>query len=183
MADSDLELPEADADRFGLKAYSVPDLLLLFSGVLTELRSRGVVRSANNPVADYAEWLVAKAFGYELAGRSSAGYDALGPDGTRYQVKGRRRTREKPSRQLSFIRGLDDDTDPFDYLIGILFNEDFTIWKAAQVPVVVVRENSTWIARVNGWRFMLRDSVWTLPGVVDATRPLQATTSATAARP
>lgn len=173
MAEPDLQLQEADADRFSLKTYSVPDLLLLFSGVLTELRGRGIVRSANNPVADYAEWLVAQAFGYELAGRSSAGYDAVALDGALYQVKGRRQTRENPSRQLSFIRGFDGDTDPFDYLIGILFNEDFTIWKAAQVPVAVVRKHSTWIARVNGWRFMLRDSVWELPGVVDVSGPLR----------
>lgn len=162
-------------DRFGLAAHSVPDLLLLYVAVLDRLRELGAVRSANNPVSDYSELLVARAFGLELAPKSVPGYDATAPDGTRYQVKGRRPTLANPSRQLSFIRGLGaPDIDPFDYLVGVLFRPDFTVLRAAQIPVAVVRENATWIAHVNGWRFILRESVWSLPGVVDVTDDIRA---------
>lgn len=72
-------------------------------------------------MSDYLELLVAPAFGLELAPKSVPGYDATAPDGTRYQVKGRRPTPANPSRQLSFIRGLGSrDIDPFDYLVGAL---------------------------------------------------------------
>lgn len=162
-------------DRFGLRAYSVPDLLLLYVRVLDRLRELEVIRSANNPVSDYSELLVSRAFGLELAPKSVAGYDATAPDGTRYQVKGRRPTPANPSRQLSFIRGLGSpDVDPFDLLVGVLFLPDFTVLRAAQIPVAVVREHATWIAHVNGWRFILRDSVWALPGVVDVTEEIRA---------
>ena len=57
--------------------------------------------------------------------------------------------------------------------MGILFNEDFTVLRPAQIPVATVREHATWIALVNGWRFILRDSVWALPTVRDITEPLQ----------
>ena len=161
------------ADRFGLRARSVADLLALYADVLTELRARDIIRSTNNPVADYSEWLVAKAFGYALAPKSSAGYDVIAPDGTRYQVKGRRSSTESPSRQLSFIRGFGGATEPFDYMVGILFNSDFTVMRAAQIPVADVHELAVHNPHVNGWRFILRDSVWDRPGVVDVTGTLQ----------
>lgn len=164
-------------ERFGLAAFSVPDLLLLYASVLRELRERRVLRSTNNPVADYSEWLVARALGLELAPASGAGHDAVAPDGTRYQIKGRRMTPSNGSRQLSAFRGFaGTDVEPFDYLAGILFNFDFTVHRGALIPVAIVRERSTWAAHVNGWRFHLRDAVWSLPGVVDITDQVRAAT-------
>lgn len=161
------------AEPIDLRAHSVAELLALYTQLLSELTARQVLRSSNNPVADYSEWLTARAFGLALAAKSVAGYDAEAADGTRYQVKGRRPTASNRSRQLSFIRGFDGEAEPFDYLVGILFNEDLTVMRAAQIPVATVRQHATWIAHVNGWRFILRDSVWALPAVVDITEPLQ----------
>ena len=161
------------ADRFGIRDHTVSDLLALYADILTELRDRDVIRSTNNPVADYSEWLVAKAFDFALAPKSEAGYDVVAPDLTRYQVKGRRPTIENPSRQLSFIRGLDGASEPFDYLIGILFRPDFTVLRAAEIPVADIHQLAVWTAHVNGWRFILRDSVWERPGVRDVTQALQ----------
>ena len=59
-------------------------LLSAYCALMAELKDRGVVRSANNPVADYSETLVSRALGLSLEARSKAGYDALGGDGTRY---------------------------------------------------------------------------------------------------
>lgn len=156
-----------------LRTHSVAELLALYTQLLNELTARQILRSSNNPVADYSEWLVARALGLELAAKSVAGYDAESADGSRYQVKGRRLTAANRSRQLSSIRGFDRESEPFDYLVGVLFNEDFTVMRAAQVPVATVRKHATWIAHVNGWRFILRDSVWEIPGVADVTQPLQ----------
>lgn len=46
------------------------ELLALSKAIVTELRSRGVVRTANAPAGDYAEYLVALAYGGELAPNS-----------------------------------------------------------------------------------------------------------------
>ena len=64
------------------------ELLQLQASVIDELKARGVVRTKNNPLGDYTEWLVAKALGLELATNSAAGYDATDADGVRYQIKG-----------------------------------------------------------------------------------------------
>lgn len=174
--------PQADDlanDRFGLRAHAVPDLLLLYDAVLERLRELEVVRSSNNPVSDYAELLVTQALDLDLAPQSVAGYDARSVDGLRYQIKGRRPTKHNPSRQLGAIRGLGTPGAepahwPFDFLVGVLFYPDFSVWRAASIPVVDVRALSRWTQHVNAWRFMLRDSVWEVPGVVDVTEQVRA---------
>src|SRR5262249_37444988 len=105
------ELESPDANLGGVDPKSAPrgidltkltsaELLALFDGVLVELRARDLVRSSNNPVADYAESLVARALGLRLETKSTTGYDAIGQDGLKYEIKGRRPTPANKSRQL-----------------------------------------------------------------------------------
>lgn len=154
-------------------------------------RSRGllrnsdqkVVRSSNNPVADYSEYLTARAFGLTLVANANIGFDAIGPDDVRYQVKARRLTAHNKSRQLGFLRGLDKVEAPFDLLVGILFNADFTVLRASLIPFEVIRDSVARVDYVNGWRFILREAVWDLPGVEDATDSIRAAVHAPVAAP
>ena len=146
------------------------ELLAQYATALDELRSRKVIRSFNNPAADYAEGLVARALGLTLTEGSNKGHDALGADGQRYQIKCRRITSNK-SRQLSQLRGM--KADPFDWLVGILFRHDFSIMRAALVPFGVVYARSSYVELTNSWRFLLRDEIWTVPGVEDITIKIQ----------
>jgi len=86
-----------------LTGLTPPQLLVLHSEVADELRKRGITRSSNNPTGDLAEYLFCKAFGWKQASNSQANVDAIGPDETRYRIKGRRVTRFNKSRQLSAI--------------------------------------------------------------------------------
>jgi uncharacterized protein DUF6998 len=178
-----LEAASTLAHRHSLAAESAPGLLALYSAIVEELHGRGVVRSTNNPVGDYAEYLTARAFGLSLVGNSSIGYDAISVDGIRFQVKSRRLTARNRSRQLSFFRGLQLPADPFDLLVAVLFNEDFTVQRAALVPVDVVREHAVRVEYVNAWRLILRDSVWAIDGVEDVTDRIAAAASSAAPLP
>lgn len=146
-------------------------LLTLYGNVMNELRARGVVRSSNGPVADYAEGLVARAFKLKLNTASTAGHDGVDSKGTRYEVKCRRVSLHNKSRQLSAIRGL--ERRHFDFLVGVLFNADFTIARAALIPFQIVKAHSSFVEKTNSWKFFLRDSVWTLEGVKDITAKLK----------
>lgn len=150
-----------------LSPLTVAQLLTLHSEIGEELRTRGIVRSANNPTGDLAEYLFCTAFGWQQAPNSERGFDAIGGDGTRFQIKGRRIHRRNPSRQLSAIRDLDGGR--FDVLAGVLFDDDFHVKRAALIPHIVVVERSTYIPHTNSNRFMLRDDVWLAPGVIDVT--------------
>jgi hypothetical protein len=154
----------------GLTTKSDRELLALFGEVLCELRARKVVRSTNNPVADYAEGLVAKALGLELLAGSTTGCDATDALGKRYEIKGRRLTEHNPSTQLSVVRGL--DKCHFDFLAGVLFNEDFSIQRACLIPHAVVLRKAKYRQHVNGWILFLRSGLWDEPGVADITADL-----------
>lgn len=133
------------------------EVLALWACTMTELQRRGILRSDNTPTGDYAEWLVSKALGLSLEGNSKAGYDAIGPDGTRYQIKARRLVTAKTSRQLSALRNLDQD--PFDVLVIVLFGPSFDVLECWQVPIDVVREHAVWTKHVNGHRLHARGAL------------------------
>jgi len=150
------------------------ELLALHAKLGDELRARGITRSANNPTGDLAEYLFCEAFGWSQAGNSHANIDAIGPDGTRYQIKGRRLTRYNNSRQLSAIRDL--ESGHFDVLAGVLFNEDYSVMRAALIPHAIAIDRATFVERTNSHRFLLRDDIWNAAGVRDVTAELRLVT-------
>lgn len=140
-----------------LSTMSEKELLQLQASVIDELRERGVVRTKNNPLGDYTEWLVSKALGLELATNSAAGYDATDADGIRYQIKGRRITPENQSRQLSAIRNLAEKD--FDFLAAVVFDEHYSIIDAVIVPHVLVGEYASYRKHVNAHVLHLRGAI------------------------
>lgn len=167
--------PPIDEDN-PLAALSVPRLLSNYAAILDELRRREVVRTANNPLSDFAELLFCRAFGWTIAGNSAAGYDAKDAAGIRFQIKARRITVHNGSRQMSAIRSL--DKDPFDQLAGVLMDSEFRVMRAVLIPVDIVRARSKHVVHTNSWKFLLKDEVWSLPGVRDVSAEIQAAAAA-----
>lgn len=165
-------MPKTAPALIDLDQFSVADLLALHADIGENLRSRDIVRSANNPTGDLAEYLFCKAFGWQQAPNSERGFDATGVDGIRYQIKGRRIHHRNKSRQLSAIRNLPNR--PFDVLAGVLFEDNFRIMRAALIPFEVVERRSTYVAHTNSSKFMLRDDVWDEDGIEDVTDQLVA---------
>jgi hypothetical protein len=90
----------------------------------------------------------------------------------RYQIKCRKLETPAGSRELGFIRRLPDK--PFDQLAAVLLDGKFRVLRAAIIPYEVVEPRATYVDSVKAWRFMLRDSVWDIDGVVDVTDKLKA---------
>lgn len=130
---------------------------------------REVLRTANNPTGDLAEYLFCMAFSWAQENNSAKAVDATDDDGTRYQIKGRRIHRRNKSRQLSAMR----DLDGFDILAAVLFDDNYLIMRGALIPVAVVREQSAYIEHTNSQKFLLRDAIWDAPGVIDVTDRLR----------
>lgn len=155
-----------------LKAASHHELLVLYDALLCELRDRQITRSSNNPVADYSEWLASRALGLTLQGRSTTGFDGVCAEGCRYEVKGRRRTPQNTSVQLSQIRGL--DKKHFDYLIGIIYRSDFTIEYAGKIPHVVVSERAKYNVHTNASILHFKPDILEDVRVIDITEMIRA---------
>jgi hypothetical protein len=149
------------------------ELLSLYADVLEALRSGGCVRSANNPVADYAELLVARAFDLAVETKSNKGFDALEPiTRERYEVKARRiATHSKPTR---FSPCRDFGQHHFDYLVALLFEEDFSVSRAIRLSWEQVERISKYNAHLNGNVVFINDALWRGEGHEDVTERLQA---------
>jgi hypothetical protein len=122
-----------------------------------KLRERGVLRSTNDPVADYTEQLVAHGPGLKLAHNSTAGFDATDEaTGERYEIKGRRisrRNRSTMNPPVSAIRDL--DKHQVEFLAGVLFEEDLSLLRAVKIPFATIKEISAYVARTNSHRLRL----------------------------
>lgn len=154
-----------------LERMAPSELFGLYANVLNELRRRGIVRSANNPVADHAESLVVKALTLDRAPESTTGYDAADSKGTKYEIKARRFTAHNKPAHFSAIRGL--DKHHFTYLVGVLFGEDFSVLRAALFPVELVEEEARYRKRINGWLLSVRKDLWARPEVKDITKAIR----------
>lgn len=140
------------------------DLLSDWAAIMSELRRRGAIRSENNPTGDLAEALVADFYQVQPAANSTTGYDLCLSDGTRVQVKGRRRTAYSKPSHYGLMRRLDQD--PFDVLVVVNLDEMFTVESAYRMSISVVRELAGFSSHTNAWRLpVIRGSRAELPGV------------------
>jgi len=85
------------------KKIDTVSLLRHYADLMEELKDRNVIRTFNNPVADYAEWLVAQKLGLKLETNSKTGYDAKDSNNVRFQIKCRRLLPSNKSRQLGVV--------------------------------------------------------------------------------
>ena len=132
-----------------LSNYRPKKLLSLYTDILNELKEREIIKAFNNPVSGVAEWLVAKAFKLKLQPNSNEGFDAIDEKtNTRYEIKARRITRYNKSRQLGVIRDLKKKR--FDFLIGIIFDEYFSVLEAYKIPHSLIAEYAHYNNHQNG---------------------------------
>src|SRR5262245_48836154 len=118
------------------------DLARLWVRVMDEMRDRDMTRSANNPVADRAERVVADLYGVEPSGGNKAGYDLITKSGRKVQVKGLRMT--TPNRStLSPVRSPD-----YHYLVAVRFERDFTLKDAWRFTRAAVEDLARWSKHV-----------------------------------
>lgn len=165
-----------------LSAVTVKDLLVFGVDANAELRRRGIIRTENNSIGDFAEYLFCRAFSWRpVNSNSEKEMDAVGPDRTRYQIKARRLAGNAGDRQLSALRKLPEKG--FDKLAAVLFDARFGIERAAIIPHALVLANATHQGHTNSWRFILRDEVWTWEGVEDVTAVLRAALMTVSAEP
>lgn len=146
------------------------ELLALHAQIAVELRNRGIGKTSNNPTGELAEHLFCNAFSWTPCKNSQANIDAVDQDGYSYQIKGRRIPASNTSRQLGAIRNLKQAK--FDFLAGVLFNEDYSVLRAAIIPHEIVVQKSSYTEHTNSYRFFLRNSIWKIEGVREVTAEL-----------
>ena len=116
-----------------IKNLTTKNLLELYANIVEELRSRKIVRTKNNIVADYAEYLVAKNLNLELMPNSNKHFDAIdNKTNYKFQIKSRRITNYNKSKLLGVVRDL--DFTGFDYLVVVYFDINFKVIESFMIP-------------------------------------------------
>ena len=147
-----------------LKQMTNVELLQAHGAVIDELIHREVVRTRNNPIGDYTEWLVCARLGLDPQNNSTAAFDALSKTGgQRYQIKGRQSHAHRV--QFSAIRNLDQVG--FDFVIAVVFNKDYSIRFAAKLTHAAVQQLCRHHGHVNAHILMLSEDCFEVDGVED----------------
>jgi hypothetical protein len=142
-----------------LKVLENRAVLKLYADLIEELRERQLIRSSNNPVADYAEKVAVERLELVRVGKEERGYDATDRKGRRYQIKGRRITRHNKSRQLGVIRNLNERL--FHFLVAVILDENFNVVEMWKIPYRFIKANSRWSKHQNGHIFNVYPDVLT----------------------
>ena len=161
--------PEHVAD---LSTFSESGLFSLYRAILTELKSRDVIRTENAPAGDYAEYLVATALGGQLAPNSEKSWDVLASDGEKLQVKARvvSEPAEPGQLQLSPFRSLGFDSA----VIVLLWATDYAVSRASKVPRYVVESSAIYRQHVNGKVLFAHPEIMGHTDATDLTATLRA---------
>jgi hypothetical protein len=143
------------ARKLKLKHRGISELLDIYGQVLEELHERGVIRSANAPTGDYAEWLVQRALGGELQPNANKSADLIVRK-KKIQIKARVLSDpEKPGeRQLSSFRSWD-----FNEAVIVLFDRRYAVRRAAQIKVGELKDAAREDKWVSGQRVIARDAL------------------------
>jgi hypothetical protein len=155
-----------------LSTFSEAGLFSLYRAILSELKSRGMVRTENAPAGDYAEYLVATALSGQMAPNSEKSWDVLGNDGEKLQVKARVVSDPvQPGQlQLSPFRSFGFDSA----VIVLLSATDYAVSRASKVPRHVVESSALHRQHVNGKVLFARPEIMGHPDAMDLTAALRA---------
>lgn len=143
-----------------LRSATTPELLGQYADILAELRARGVVRTSNAPLGDYAEYVALEVYGGELAPNSAKSHDLTTADGRLIQVKARTWSpATSPSAVFSVFRS-------FDFHVAALIVLDARTYRlrwAREMTPEAIRATARWSPHVNG--YLLRMAVAERDGV------------------
>lgn len=123
----------------------VKDLLRLESGVLVELRRRGLARTNNKPIGDIAEYVVWLARGGVLEPNSTKSHDITTAAGHRIQVKAMASRAAGAQARFSPFRSSDYYTAVF-----LVFDATFEIVEAYEVEATQLEDHVRFVPHVAG---------------------------------
>jgi hypothetical protein len=121
-----------------LSKLNTQQIIALIELCKEKLRQDGIIRT-DNLLGDYTEFLVSRSLGLKLQKASSSGFDAVDSKGYRYQIKGRRMSKNRTVPHIKRFENLN-----FDYLVLMIFNRDYSVFKSG---IVSKDDLSDWIRR------------------------------------
>ena len=129
-----------------------------------ELRNLGVMTKNGDLTGGYTELLVCQRLGLKKCEDNTPHVDAVDlKTKHKYQIKGIR-SEGRLSQKFSRLPSLEDKN--FDYFVGVVFDSNYVVRRAAKVPYELVRERSGTKLK-GGFQFSLTNTLMKHPCVED----------------
>ena len=114
-----------------IEELRVKELLMQYRNLLNELHETGVVRTSK-VVSDYGEYVVCKLLNLSRSdSKVQKGFDAVGSDGLKYEIKARKETSWHIPR---LFRVTKKQLETSDYIIYIEFDDFWEVKKLLKLP-------------------------------------------------
>lgn len=144
-----------------LENKSNTELIEMYSQILTELKSREVIRS-KNLLGDLGEYLAIEKFNttpgrpnLQAAPTGTQNIDAISRNGERYSIK------STTGNLTGVFYGLEPsgsnnlDTQKFEYVLIVKFNDDFVLEKIYQLKWELFLRHKRWHKTMRAWNLSL----------------------------
>jgi len=143
------------------KCNDAQELLCGSLEIKKQLIDIGVASNLTDPVGNYAEYLVLQAFGGEKTGNGTAGCDLIDRNGRKIEVKGRvkKHSTYKPK---TYINDSNVSNKKFDYLVYIVFDNDFNIEYAFGVTNNNFKKLADYVEHKNSppkWKIKVKEEI------------------------
>lgn len=117
---------------------NVREVLTRYRDIINELRKLGVIRTGK-VVSDYGEYVVCEKLGLKLTENvSNKGYDAVGKDGLKYEIKTRKATAWNKPTVFPIKK---EQLETADFLIYIEFDDNWEVVRLLKIPCSEVKGN------------------------------------------
>jgi len=121
-----------------MRNKKIRKLLKRYTEIIEELQGARIIRSSK-VVSDYGEYISSKKLNLKLMPNSvNKGYDAVDKNGKRYEIKSRKSTTK--SRATVIPAPNKDQLRTADFLVAIIFNDDWSIRDFVKIPMSKVKE-------------------------------------------
>ena len=164
-------MPTESEIREFIQSIKQPRVLLAMDRFVKEaLESLGVSKSKGNPVGEYAEYLVSRAFDGIRMPNAKEGHDISLKDGTKIEVKGR--VFEGSRVPMTYIKASTVSANTFDYLVYVVLSENMRVKYAMKISHANFQKLAKYAEPSNAppkWVFVAKQSLLSSPLVEDVT--------------
>lgn len=137
------------------------EIITLYSEIIAELKNRKIIRT-KNLLGDLGEYLAIDHYcntpglpNLQAAPPGTQNIDAISRKGERYSIK------STSGNLTSVFYGLNDpesnepETQKFEFVIIVLFNNEFKLTKILEVPWALFLKHKRWHKTMRGWNISI----------------------------
>ena len=137
------------------------EIISLYSNINVELKEREIIRT-KNLLGDLGEYLAIDHYNntpgfpnLQAAPAGTQNIDAISRKGERYSIKSTSRTLTGVFYGLNDPESTEVETQKFEYVIVVLFSDEFKLKKILEIPWPLFLKHKRWHKTMRGWNISI----------------------------